>query len=109
MLTLVRNPKRDGIKLTATGSNVIVTKSGWRVTNFVGDDGNEYERAEKNGFGISPEGFEELLRRSVYSLPQHQDVLLSQGGPDRLVACPQRSMRGEERHNAPAGGAAQIQ
>jgi len=48
MLKQVQNPEKDGVKLTATDSEIVTTKSGWVVKNFVGDDGHEYERAEKN-------------------------------------------------------------
>ena len=49
MLQNVKDPKLLGIKLYPTRSNIIITKSGWKVTNYVGNDGNEYEKAERNG------------------------------------------------------------
>lgn len=53
MLEQVPSPELHGVKLTETDSDVIITKKGIEITNFTGDDGNEYERVEyPNGIVI---------------------------------------------------------
>jgi len=49
MLKRVRDPQKSGVKLTRTDEEVIVTESRWTVISFVGDNGEKYERAEKDG------------------------------------------------------------
>lgn len=50
-LKQIQDPHRRGVKLTPTDSEIVTTESGWRVQNFQGDDGHEYERATKSGQG----------------------------------------------------------
>ena len=46
MLKQIRKPK--SVELHRSDQPVIIAK-GWKVTNFTDEDGNTYERAEKDG------------------------------------------------------------
>jgi len=48
-LTKVRNPESHGIKLRCDDDTEYTTKNGWTCVTYYGDDGECYERTERNG------------------------------------------------------------